>query len=681
MATELAKAYVQIVPSAKGIGSAISKEVGGESASAGKSAGLNIAGAIKGAIAAAGIGTAIKAALEAGGNLQQSFGGLDTIYESASGSMKKFASEAAAAGISANDYAEQAVSFGASLKQAFGDDLEGAASAANTAILDMADNAAKMGTPIESIQTAYQGFAKQNYTMLDNLKLGYGGTKAEMERLLADAEKLSGVKYDMDNLGDVYAAIHVIQDDLGLTGVAAAEASETFSGSMGAMKAAAENLMANLALGEDVSDELNVLSQTVFNFVKNNLLPMVGNILKGIPTLFDGLMSEIIRGLNIAGNGSGEILQIGLDIINSLITSIVTNIPYLIESLLGVVSGIATAFMSIDWVQVATDLINGLKDGLDLAAGEILGTDSFIVSNIGQSITAALPEILAKGGEILSNLVNGILDASPMLITQAGELVYNFASFVAANLPTVLAAGRDLLIKLVDGIKERGPAIAQSALDVVVKFAAATAKNLPLILQKGIELLGRLLAGIIQAIPKIPGTIKKVIDAIKEKFSGYDWKEIGKNILEGVKNGILNATKMVVDAAKEAAGKIWDGIKGFFKIESPSKLTAYAGEMIDAGLAKGILDNEGMVDKAVKSLSTTASTSLQVNPTYGSFTGPQTDLDALTDLLARYLPVIASGENTKVVIEADAGRMFRVMQRESIRNTQLVGTNAVLAAH
>lgn len=154
MATELAKAYVQIVPSAKGIGGAISKEIGGEAAGAGKSAGLNIAGAIKGAIAAAGIGTAIKAALEAGGNLQQSFGGLDTIYESASGSMKKFASEAAAAGISANDYAEQAVSFGASLKQAFGDDLEGAASAANTAILDMADNAAKMGTPIESIQTA-----------------------------------------------------------------------------------------------------------------------------------------------------------------------------------------------------------------------------------------------------------------------------------------------------------------------------------------------------------------------------------------------------------------------------------------------------------------------------------------------------------------------------------------------
>ncbi len=172
MATELGKAYVQIIPSAKGIGNAISSELGGASASAGKAAGLNIAGAIKGAIAAAGIGTMIKETLEAGGNLQQSFGGLDTIYGSAADSMKTFATEAAKAGISANTYAEQAVSFGASLKQAFGEDIQGAAEAANTAILDMADNSAKMGTDISSIQTAYQGFAKQNYTMLDNLKLG-----------------------------------------------------------------------------------------------------------------------------------------------------------------------------------------------------------------------------------------------------------------------------------------------------------------------------------------------------------------------------------------------------------------------------------------------------------------------------------------------------------------------------
>lgn len=445
------------------------------------------------------------------------------------------------------------------------------------------------------------------------------------------------------------------------------------------MKAAAENLMANLALGEDITDELNVLMTSASTFITKNLGPMVANILTALPNLLTGLSTIITD--SISNIDMNSLVQTGLQIVTGLANAIVTAAPQLIIAAGQLVIALGQALLQTDWLSYGASIILNLKDSLMTAAADMFSGDPFIVSNIGQGITAALGEILAKGGEILSNLVNGILDASPMLITQAGELVYNFASFVAANLPTVLAAGRDLLIKLVDGIKERGPAIAQSALGVVVKFAAETAKSLPLILQKGIELLGRLLAGIIQAIPKIPGTIKKVIDAIKEKFSGYDWKEIGKNILEGVKNGILNATKMVVDAAKEAAGKIWDGIKGFFKIESPSKLTAYAGEMIDAGLAKGILDNEGMVDKAVKSLSTTASTSLQVNPTYGQFTGPQTDLDALTDLLARYLPVIASGENTKVVIEADAGRMFRVMQRESIRNTQLVGTNAVLAAH
>ena len=196
---DLGQAYVQIIPSAKGISGAISSIIEPEATSSGKSAGINIGSAIKAAIAAAGIGVALKSALEAGGNLQQSFGGLDTLYGDAAKAAKEYAVEAAQAGISANSYAEQAVSFGAALKSAFGGDTVKAAEAANVAILDMADNSAKMGTDITSIQTAYQGFAKQNYTMLDNLKLGYGGTKAEMERLLADAEKLSGVKYNIDN--------------------------------------------------------------------------------------------------------------------------------------------------------------------------------------------------------------------------------------------------------------------------------------------------------------------------------------------------------------------------------------------------------------------------------------------------------------------------------------------------
>lgn len=263
---DLGKAYVQILPSAEGISGRIRNLLEGPSEDAGESAGGKagsaLAGAIGKAAVAAGIGKILKDSFEAGGALEQSFGGLDTIYGAAADEAKAFAVQAASAGISANSYAEQAVSFGAALKQAFGGDTTAAMEAANTAIMDMADNSAKMGTDIGSIQTAYQGFAKQNYTMLDNLKLGYGGTKEEMERLLARAQELSGVEYNIDNLGDVYSAIHVIQDELGLTGVAADEAKTTLTGSFGAMKASWENLMAALTTGNGMGSAMQSLGES-----------------------------------------------------------------------------------------------------------------------------------------------------------------------------------------------------------------------------------------------------------------------------------------------------------------------------------------------------------------------------------------------------------------------------------
>lgn len=681
MATELAKAYVQIVPSAKGISGSISKELGGEASSAGKSAGLNIAGAIKGAIAAAGIGTAIKASLEAGGALQQSFGGLDTLYGEASAAAKDYAAEAAKAGISANDYAEQAVSFGAALKAAYGGDTTKAVEAANTAIMDMADNSAKMGTDIESIQTAYQGFAKGNYTMLDNLKLGYGGTKTEMERLLKDAEKLSGVKYDMSNLGDVYDAIHVVQEDLGLTGVAAQEASETFSGSMGAMKAAGENLIANLALGENIDDELNVLMSSVNTFVTKNLGPMVANILKALPGLLTGLTSIVTDAVKNIGTNAGDFVSTGLQIITGIGTALIEAVPQLLIAAGQIAMALGQALIETDWLAYGASIILSIKSSLMTSASELLGGDPFIMSNIGSGITTGLSEILNKGVEIISNLINGLLEAAPDLLTQGTDLILQFGSFVADQFPAILSAGKQLIVNLVNGVKANGPAIGAAALDAIAKFAAAIARALPQILQKGFELLGKLIAGIISAIPKIPGAISKVINSIKTAFGKYDWKEIGKNILDGIKNGILNAVDNVVAAAKEAGSAIWNGIKGFFKIESPSKLTYYAGEMIDAGLANGITDNQGMIDRAISNLNTNASAALQINPTVGNFTaGQQDSTSEVFDLLARYLPLIASAENRQIVLEADAGRMFKVMQRESRRNTQLVGPNAVLSS-
>lgn len=684
MATELGKAYVQIIPSAKGIGNAISSELGGEATTAGKAAGLNIAGAIKGAIAAAGIAEALKATLEAGGNLQQSFGGLDTLYGDAADAAKKYAVEAAAAGISANSFAEQAVSFGASLKAAYGGDMTQAVEAANTAIMDMADNSAKMGTDISAIQTAYQGFAKQNYTMLDNLKLGYGGTKTEMERLLADAEKISGVKYDMSNLGDVYSAIHVIQEDLGLTGVAAQEASTTFSGSMGAMKAAAENLMANLALGEDIGPALNTLGQTVNTFLFNNLFPMIGNVLQQVPDLLKGVGSMLIQGLNQISSNAGDIVDLGIDIVTSLAVAIVEAAPYLVQAAVNLIAALGNAFLSADWSTIGSNLMTALKTSIDQASTSIFGSDSGagILDGLLSGITAALPGLLNTGVEILSSIANGILQAVPTLITTAMDLLISFRTFLQENVGTLLLAGADLVINLVNGIIDNLPAIAEAAASALISFASSVVANLPMILSTGIQILVKLAAGLISAIPKLIAVIPQINGAIANAFIKADWKSIGKNILEGIKNGILSAVSSVVEAAKEAAGAIWEAVKGFFQIGSPSKLMYYAGEMVDTGFAEGIRDNQGMVTDAISSLQPNLTTSLQTSaPAVTAAPSVSSDekVDDLIALLSAYLPAIANG-HVQITLDGDAGRLFRLMQRESIRNTNIVGTNAVLSS-
>lgn len=288
MATELGKAYVQVIPSAKGISGALKGQLDPEAAAAGSSAGESLSSklisVVKGAIVTAGIGKAIGASISEGAKLQQSLGGVETIFKKSAGKVKQYAAQAyKTAGMSANDYMENVTSFSASLLQSLGGNTGKAAKVANMAMIDMSDNANKFGSNMGDIQNAYQGFAKQNYTMLDNLKLGYGGTKEEMQRLLKDATKLTGVKYDISNLSDVYNAIHAIQGKLDITGTTAKEAATTFSGSFDSMKAAAQNFLGNIALGRDIEPSLKALAKTTSNFIFNNFIPMIGNILKALP--------------------------------------------------------------------------------------------------------------------------------------------------------------------------------------------------------------------------------------------------------------------------------------------------------------------------------------------------------------------------------------------------------------
>lgn len=454
---DLGSAYINIVPKAPGISSKIEDlldEGGGGAEKAGGSLGKKILGGI----AALGIGNAvvstIKNAFEAGGNLQQSFGGLDTLYGESSGMMKEYAAAAAEAGISMNTYAEQAVSFGASLKAAYGGDTLAAAEAANTAILDMADNAAKMGTPLESIQNAYQGFAKGNFTMLDNLKLGYGGTKEEMERLLADAQKISGVEYDINNLGDLYSAIHVVQEELGISGVAAGEAATTFTGSFGAMKASWENVLAAMTTGEGMDTAIANLSQSVGNFAQN-ILTMLQNLAPQLPGLLLNLADVII-------DNAPEFIASGVELIAQLAVGLVNAIPDLLAKIPEIFSRVSAAFGTVDWAKLGKDLINGIIKGIVAAATGLYNKVKEIIKNAlkkGQQAadTGSPSKLFANelGRWIPAGVAMGIDDnMSPvdraMESMMRGSLMTAQANYTPAM--AGIGAGRSINV-YIDGIK------------------------------------------------------------------------------------------------------------------------------------------------------------------------------------------------------------------------------------
>ena len=479
MAIDIGKAYVQIVPSAQGIQGSISKVLNGESLSAGKSAGNNIAGNIistlKKAIPAAAIGKLFYDSIRAGADLEQSIGGIETLFgtggaetvatyakmvgksvgevreefdtlQRAQTDMLANADKAyMTAGLSANDYMQTVTSFAASLKQSTGGDMEALTSVANQAVIDMADNANKMGTDMQSIQNAYQGFAKQNYTMLDNLKLGYGGTKGEMERLLKDASKISGIKYDISNLDDVYNAIHVIQEDLGITGTTAKEAAGTISGSFNMLKASFSNVMANLALGQDIGPSLTNLVNAASTFLFDNLIPAVVNVASQLP-------GAIVTAISEAGPAIGAK---GLELLQNLSTGFTQGFPEMMSQVGELIVNLAKAI----WdnreqiLEIGRNIIDGLVEGLKSFASKIGEALLEIVSDAWTSVKNFLgikspsrkfmylgemtAEGLAKGLYGSTNLVQNAMDSllrpvndpmvNPSLAFAGGSSVGSFA--------------------------------------------------------------------------------------------------------------------------------------------------------------------------------------------------------------------------------------------------------------
>lgn len=472
---ELAKAYVQIVPSADGIQGSISHIMGGEASSAGESAGTllgtKLVGTLKKVIAAAGIGKVISDSLNLGGALQQSIGGIETLFGAGGRSIEEYAKSvgksvdavkdeyaslmqsqqtvfdnAAQAyrtvGLSANEYMEQTTSFAASLLSSVSKDTNAAAQLANMAMVDMADNANKMGTDMASIQNAYQGFAKQNYTMLDNLKLGYGGTQAEMQRLLTDAEKLSGVHYELGNLADMYSAIHVIQTDLDITGTTAKEAATTLTGSFAAMKAAAQNVLGDWSTGADLTAPMQALADTARTFLQGNLLPMIGNVLAGIPQLVYGLVPEV--------------LQTGTELVSSLAAGFAQGIPAFLSTVLPQLLSFteelrANAGQFVDaGLNCITQLLNGLIAGLP----QLIAYVPDIIINIAGIINDNMPKILAQGISIIVQLIAGIIQAVPSLLANWKKILQAVLSVISAI--NWLNIGKNILTSVANGVKSMG---------------------------------------------------------------------------------------------------------------------------------------------------------------------------------------------------------------------------------
>ncbi|HER0278266.1 TPA: hypothetical protein VIY41_001098 [Streptococcus pyogenes] len=602
MATELGQAYVQIMPSARGISGAISKQLDPEARSAGLSAGKLFGSKLKlAALAAtAGLGILLKktisASLSAGADLQQSFGGIDTLYKGAETAVKGFAKEAYKAGISANTYAEQAVSMGASLKQSLGGDAVAAAKAANMAIMDMADNSAKMGTDITSIQMAYQGFAKQNYTMLDNLRLGYGGTKEEMKRLLSDAEKLPaamGKKFDLSNYADVVEAIHLVQDNMGIAGVAAEEAKTTFSGSLAAMKSSFTNVMAGLSLGDDIRPALRGLAETTSNFLFGNFIPMVANIFKGLPSAigtfigaaapiitsqFQGLMSSLGISIDLSPI-TAKFAQIGQNLqpvfnglktafsqLPSFFTSIGSAVAPVIDT---IISGLARLDFS-GFEALISAILPALQAGFSNFAA-IVGpaisgvVDSFVgMWNAAQPLISILSDALMPVFQILGSFLGGVVKGALMGVSFAFDAV-KVAIQLVTPIIDLLVQGLNFVQPVLSVIAEWiGVAIGMFGnLGTAGQGLSAFIKSAWTNIQTAISTAGTIISTVIDYIKLAFSGAGSAVGVLKNIFS-LAWMAMGDaiNVAKGIISSVINGIKSAFSSFSSLVSSVGSAVNG-----------------------------------------------------------------------------------------------------------------------
>lgn len=493
------------------------------------------------------------------------------------------------AGLSANEYMDTVSGFAASLKQSTTDELE-AAQIADQAVIDMADNANKMGTSMESIQNAYQGFAKQNYTMLDNLKLGYGGTKSEMERLLADATTLSGVEYDLDSLSDVYSAIHVIQDELGITGTTAKEASTTIQGSVEAMKASWQNLLVGVADDNQNFDQLVEDFVNSVGTVAENILPRVEIALDGVGNLVEELVPIIIDRIpELANDVLPDLIQSGVNMISSIVTGLNENLPELLSG--------------------GAEILIILSEGI-LSLLPILGDTAYdITMKLIAEITNNADSVFSSGSEILLNLVNGIAEKLPDLLSAGVDAVISLAMAITepGTLTNIITAGINLLVSLVDGILNALPKLLEAAPIIIARLVSALISNAPQLLKAAVHILVKLAEFMITNTAKLLVAVPKLFTSLVNSFKEMDWGSIGKNIIDGIWSGIQAGWDWLTGNVKNLATNLFNAAKDALGIHSPSRKFKYLGEMCVAGFDDGIqnlMSTDGITKNINASIST-----------------------------------------------------------------------------
>lgn len=580
MATEIAQAYVQLIPSARGITGKIQSILNPEASAAGQSAGQSLGSSLVGVmtkvIAAAGIGKAFSAAISEGAALQQSLGGIETLFKGSADKVKGYANEAyKTTGLSANAYMENVTGFSASLLQSLGGDTNKAAETANMAMIDMSDNANKMGTSMESIQMAYQGFAKQNYTMLDNLKLGYGGTKQEMQRLLADAEKLTGVKYDINNLSDVYSAIHAIQENLDITGTTAKEAASTFSGSFESMKAATQNVLGKLALGEDIQPALDALLESTKTFLVNNLAPMIGNILKQLPKLLLGTLKGVFTSMFGEGIGSaltGILTTLAGAFAGFKIFSVVSG---LLSGLAGIIATVKTAVMgffailSANPIGIVITAIGALVAGLVYFFTQT-ETGKAIFQDFMTWLSATWTELSPVLTEVWNNMVTAATTAWNAMVEFVTPIVQEVASFIKTvwdKISTWWSENQGLIQQTFETVWNTIQTVIQTvmpiiqsiieiAMNILAPFIETTWNNICTV----VTTVWELIKIAIQTAMDVIGGIITVVMAVINGDWETAWNTI-KSVGESIWNGLSSAGQAIFNGFSQILSNIWETIK------------------------------------------------------------------------------------------------------------------------